>query len=641
MLRRLFFLLLALNALLSSYLASVFLSSGEISSWREVLPAVYRCQGEPAGYMLVDQGHAILIDAPFGANIEDLTKHSVKQIDFALLTHHHRDSCWQVNNLIKKGVHIRGPKASAPWLTPEGVENYWKQATPLRTSRTAYLVVPKGVEGLDLSLENGQRIHWRNWEIQVLATPGHTPDHVCYLARRLEEKSVIAFCGDCLAGPGKIWTPYTTDWDHWTDVGMKKLAESLRLLASQRPKALLPAHGQPLVDAPVEALELTTQRVEKAAQLKSFEYYTKHVLGNPPSYRFLAPEQSATAGEKPWSQLSPHLYLTGNTYVLVSKQGGILVVDPWGKRSAEQIARLQREKNLGAIEVVMISHAHYDHYDGLYELPEYRCCQVWTLDVVAEPLRQPFRLRHPFLDARPLQITHTPRPGDTLHWREYSFRFHHLPGQTYFTMGVEVIIDQKRCLFTGDNWFHHDQYSGSGGWMGLNRGLPNGYLESARLVLNIAPDWILAEHGSAMEFNLEDFRRRVRWAEAAREAADDLCVSGDHRRDWNPHRVAVIPFVISCHAGQETHCQLQVENPSSTTETLTVECYWPWSEEPTRKSIKVGSGKATRHDLSVAVPGHAKPGQYVVPLRVLRGQCEDPSDVVLVLQINPQNRKSE
>src|SRR3954451_16696501 len=99
-------------------------------------------------------------------------------------------------------------------------------------------------------------------------------------------------------------------------------------------------------------------------------------------------------------------------------------------------------------------------------------------------------------------------------------------------MGVETTIGGKKCLFTADNFFHHDLYSGTGGWMGLNRSGPSLYEASARKALAIAPDWILAEHGSAMEFSAADFKRRVEWAVVRRRAADALCVRGDHKHDW-------------------------------------------------------------------------------------------------------------
>src|SRR5262249_43072625 len=178
--------------------------------------------------------------------------------------------------------------------------------------------------------------------------------------------------------------------------------------------------------------------------------------------------------------------------------------------------------------VVGWSHGHFDHYDGAYNLLAKHKPQVWTLDKVATPVADPLLLRAPFLDPRPLTVHRQFKDGQTARWREYTLKFHFLPGQTEYTMGVEATIDGKKCFFTADNFFHHDLYSGTGGWMGLNRSFPLVYAASAQKVLDVEPDWVLAEHGSAMEFSAEDFRRRVEWGKAAAKAADALCVSGDH-----------------------------------------------------------------------------------------------------------------
>src|SRR5439155_23083872 len=135
---------------------------------------------------------------------------------------------------------------------------------------------------------------------------------------------------------------------------------------------------------------------------------------------------------------------------------------PWYPHSTPQIAKLRKEHKLGPIEVVMFSHAHYDHYDGIYDLPGRKNFQVWTLDRVAAPLAAPYQWRAPFLDVRPVKFDRRFKDGDSATWREYIFRFHHLPGQSEFTMGVETTIDGKNCYFTADNWFHQDQFSGSG-----------------------------------------------------------------------------------------------------------------------------------------------------------------------------------
>src|SRR5262249_56802223 len=125
--------------------------------------------------------------------------------------------------------------------------------------------------------------------------------------------------------------------------GRSRAAESLGKLADLRPDVLLPAHGEPSTKDAGGVLTRSAEAVAEVAFLKSFERYTKQRLGNAPEYRFLAKEQAESNGSKPWSRVSEHLWLTGNTYVLASKDNAFLVVDPWDKRSADQVARLKAD----------------------------------------------------------------------------------------------------------------------------------------------------------------------------------------------------------------------------------------------------------------------------------------------------------
>jgi glyoxylase-like metal-dependent hydrolase (beta-lactamase superfamily II) len=245
-------------------------------------------------------------------------------------------------------------------------------------------------------------------------------------------------------------------------------------------------------------------------------------------------------------------------------------MDPWGQRSVDQIAKLKAAEGLGKLEVVMFSHAHYDHFDGVFPLPDRESFKVWALDRVAEPLADPYKLRAPFLDARPIVFDRKFADGDTGSWREYSFRFHHFPGQTEYTMAAETTIDGKRCLFTADNFFHQEQFSGSGGWMGLNRSFPLPYSRSARKVLDLKPEWVLAEHGGPYEFNAEDYRRRVKWGEASAVAADAISVSGSLRRDWDPNRVTAEPVLQKAKPGAEVKAILRVHNFGAKVEQVAV-----------------------------------------------------------------------
>ena len=603
------------------------------TAWKEAAPGVLRSPGSPAGYALVAGDRALLIDAPDAG--DGLKEHGIKHIDGVVLTHHHRDTCAAAAAFLAARVQVRAPKESAPWLLPDGVRRYWRESLPLRSSRTAYLVVPEGLAGVDCSLVDGQTIDWRGWKLRVTATPGHSPDHLAFAARKGEDGPLLLFCGDALASAGKLWSPYTTDWDHWTEAGLKPAGQSLRKLAALKPSALLPAHGDVIRKDAVAALERTAAAVEEMGFLKSFERYTKERLKDPPRYKFLAEEQARSNGSKPWSRVSEHLFLTGNTYVLVSKDNTFLVVDPWDPHSARQIPKLKADRRLGAMEVVLVSHAHYDHYDGVYSILTREKPQVWTLDHVATPLADPNLLRAPFLDARPVKIDRRIKEGETVKWREYSFRFFHLPGQTDFTMGVETVIDGKRCLFTADNFFHQDQFSGTGGWMGLNRSNPLGFAASARKVLELKPEWVLAEHGGPFEFNAEDFRRRVKWGEVGAKAADALCVSGDHRRDWDPSRIHVEPLIRKAKAGATFRATLVAHNPLPRPEKLSVTLQGRKLTADQTWTLEVAGKGTTRQEVTVRLGTKVRPGRHVFPLRVLGAAGVDGCDAFLVADIEP------
>jgi glyoxylase-like metal-dependent hydrolase (beta-lactamase superfamily II) len=596
--------------------------------WVEVAPGVLRSPGLPASYALVSGDAALLIDAAYSP--DELKGHGINKIDAVLLTHHHRDSAAFAGRYLANKVPVRAPKASAEWLTPDGVRKYWNESLPLRNSRTAYLVVADGLDGIDCSLEDGQTIDWKGWNIRVVATPGHSRDHAAYAVRK-EKGPLLVFCGDALCAPEKLWTPYTTDWDHWTDAGLRPTAESLRKLAALEPAMLLPAHGDVIDKKCAEELTWTAHAVQEMAFLKSYERFTKRRLKDPPQYAFLAKEQAESNGSKPWSRVSEHLWLTGNTYVLVSKDNVCLVMDPWDPHSAKQLPKLKADQKLGPMEVALCSHAHFDHYDGMYSLLEREKCTVWTLDRVAVPVADPFLLRQPFLDPRPLKIDRRFKDGETAAWREYRLRFRYLPGQTEFTMGVETVIDGKRCFFTADNFFHQDQFTGTGGWMGLNRSWPLPYAESAQKVLDAAPDWVLAEHGGPFEFSAEDFRRRVQWGKVSAKAADVLSVSGNHRIDWDPHRVHIEPVLQKAKPGATLTATLVATNLLPHKQKLTVTLEGRGMSPDQTWDVEVPVGETVRKEVTLRLAENAGTGRNVFALRVLEGDRVDSSDAFLAV----------
>jgi glyoxylase-like metal-dependent hydrolase (beta-lactamase superfamily II) len=269
----------------------------------------------------------------------------------------------------------------------------------------------------------------------------------------------------------------------------------------------------------------------------------------------------------------------------------------------------------------------------VFALPKRDQFQVWTVGPVADVIGDPGRFRAPYVDARIVKTDRRLKHEESLNWREYRLTAYHLPGQTVFAMGVEVEVDGKKCFFTGDNVYHVDQYSGSGGWSGFNRGLPGGYARSAQRILDGRPDWVLAEHGGAFEFNAEDFRRRVRWAEKAAAAADALSPSGNHGHDWDPHRIQVEPFLIAGIPGRTVKVQLVVANPTTHERTLTIVSTRPDVVVGREVEITVPANAQKRQEIEWNVNGKLKKGRYVVPLVAREGDTQDAADTIFVLEV--------
>jgi len=178
-------------------------------------------------------------------------------------------------------------------------------------------------------------------------------------------------------------------------------------------------------------------------------------------------------------------------------------------------------------------------------------------------------------------------------------------------------------------------FSGSGGWMGLNRSFPPLYAASANKVLEAAPDWVLAEHGGPFEFSAEDFRRRVQWGEAAAKAADELSPSGNHQHDWNPHQVRVEPLVQKGRAGDVLKWRITVENR------LDRERTWQVALEPRSGlsvppvQLKAAPGKAVTWDFSTKLPAQLAAGRNVWTFQVTEGDRLGAADVFLAVDVAP------
>ncbi|MFL5755369.1 MAG: MBL fold metallo-hydrolase, partial [Chloroflexota bacterium] len=304
---------------------------------------------------------AILIDAGAGDVLDHLDELGVDRITDVLMTHHHRDGAQGLPRLAEHGARI--------WVPPQerdlfdDVAQHW-QARPLdniydlREDRFSLL---DDVPVAGTVPEYGRRRFGGGDGVEVLTvpTPGHTAGSVSYLVER--NGRTLAFTGDLIHAPGKVWTLSSSQWTYTGIEGLGATILSALDIADREPDALFPAHGD-RIDDPRGAIDVLSARLQALIDMRS------------PEWRL------ADLRSRPYVEISRHLLRNrtsmANSYVLLSDTGNALVIDfgydfttglPAGSdRSARRpwlqtVPALKRNFGVDRVEVAMPTHYHDDH----------------------------------------------------------------------------------------------------------------------------------------------------------------------------------------------------------------------------------------------------------------------------------------
>jgi glyoxylase-like metal-dependent hydrolase (beta-lactamase superfamily II) len=131
-------------------------------------------------------------------------------------------------------------------------------AMPLKNLTNAQIIAPPGVLGddvVDRRVSGGEILEIEGVTVEVIATPGHTSEHVCYLTGNGD-----LFTGDTILGFGTtaIFPP---------DGDMADYMRSLEVLRARTPKRIFPAHGPVRDDAMALIDHYIAHRLERERQV--------------------------------------------------------------------------------------------------------------------------------------------------------------------------------------------------------------------------------------------------------------------------------------------------------------------------------------------------------------------------------------
>ena len=131
-------------------------------------------------------------------------------------------------------------------------------AVPLKEATGAEIIAPRNVlddATVDRRVSGGESLAIEGTRIDVIATPGHTNEHVCYLTAGGD-----LFTGDTILGTGTtaIFPP---------DGSMGAYIRSLQKLRARNPRRIFPAHGPTRDDAVALIDEYIAHRLQREQQV--------------------------------------------------------------------------------------------------------------------------------------------------------------------------------------------------------------------------------------------------------------------------------------------------------------------------------------------------------------------------------------
>ena len=188
---------------------------------------------------------ALLIDFGSGAILDHLDGAGIDGVRASLITHHHRDQVQGLTRAVEAGIEIWVPPVERDLVAD--VDAHWQGRPIANTYDTRQdrfsLLESVPVTG---TVPEYRPMRCAGTEITPIPTPGHTVGSVSYLATI--DGVRVAFTGDLLYGPGKVWSLAATMWSYGELPGVASTLLSLLWLREQDPQLLLPSHGEPITD---------------------------------------------------------------------------------------------------------------------------------------------------------------------------------------------------------------------------------------------------------------------------------------------------------------------------------------------------------------------------------------------------------
>lgn len=587
-------------------------------------------------YVIRDHDTALLINLGDGSILDHIPEIGVKRIEWILFTDHHREQCQGTPRLKGLSVQVAAPEAERALF--ESPTDFRKMdvslGDPLTIHGSSYVRPPIQPIKLDRSFKTNDTFTWHGREFRCLATRGTSPGGMTYLLK--QHDGWLAFCGDLMLDGATMHTWFDTEWDYGFAAGIRALRQSVSTLAALNPTLMLPSHG-PAVLQPKQQLDVYQKKLEHLEQL-----YLRGYDAESGSVAYQDKVSTPTVVSNV-VQVLPHVFkfkrpnFWPNFGLILAENGHALVVDCGlldEKFLDTALDGLREHYGLKAIDAVIITHMHGDHFLEASHLREKWGAKIWALDNMADKMEHPEWFDYAAsiqaygkknadgLLMKGVHVDRAIKPGTKLRWENYRFTVDWMPGQTEFALCMHGQIDGLNVAFTGDNIFgdpDNTTQTGHEAMVAHNSAiLEEGYIYGAEYLSRIKPDLLVGGHSFIMDRPAAFIERYRKWSYEMRGAFQILSPDSDYRYGFDPFWVRMEPYRVTLQPGQFQTIHLHVRNFRNVRQRHMIEIHAPPNivVEPSRVEGTLAGGVRKSFPVRIKVADGVASGVHLVALDV-------------------------
>ena len=293
---------------------------------------------------------------------------------------------------------------------PEGERKLFEQPADFRKMKvrlgdaltihgSSYVRPPIQPIALDRVLKPGDTFRWRGYELACVSTPGNSPAAMTYVLQHERPAPGLQRRRHARRRPHAYLVRYGMGL--WVRRGHPRLAEVRGRADRAGARVALPSHG-PIVRDPKPQLRQYAEKLERLEKLYVRGY---DVGAGSIAYQDKVSKPTPIADVV---QVSPHLFkfkrkdFWPNFGLILADSGRGLVVDCGLldiKFLDASLDGLRKHYGLKAIDAVIITHMHGDHFLQAPHLREKWGAKIWALDNMVDKMEHPERFDY----AAPIQ----------------------------------------------------------------------------------------------------------------------------------------------------------------------------------------------------------------------------------------------